>query len=369
MPPANTQSVQPQMSNEAKALLEKINAASHMPPGLREKALFMLNRVDKLIKGSNYKEYESIENYINWITKLPYRMYTQDNLDFQSVNSFLDELHYGLDDIKDKVLEFLSVMKLQLSQEGNQLGGQGGNRAPVLLFLGIQGVGKTTMAKSIAKSLGRRFVRIALGGMGSVHELRGMTRGFPESEPGQIVKALIRSESMNPVILLDELDKVSETGGTRQDIMASLLEVLDPEQNYAFSDRYVDFPLDISRCLFITTANNTGGISAALLDRMEIVRFTSYSDEDKAAIAKTYLLPKIRKATGLGEETLQFSDDVWPLIIRPLGFDAGIRQLERTLTNLARKVAKQIVQGEGDTYVISAENFRQYIPDDFGVYT
>ncbi|MBD3362474.1 AAA family ATPase [Candidatus Dojkabacteria bacterium] len=359
-------SAQTVQSLEAQTLLQKINNSQSMPQGLKEKAMQMIWRVDKLIQASKYGEYESIENYVNWITRIPFGNLWQDSLDFEKVKNHLNKNHHGLQSVKEKILEYLSIMKLK--QMKNTSDENQTQKPPILLFIGIQGIGKTTMAKSFAQALGRQFTRISLGGMASVQELRGLSRTVPEAEPGQIIKALIHAGYMNPLILLDELDKVSKTGGTNQDVMAALLEILDPAQNSSFVDRYVDFPVDVSQCLFIATANNIGGITSALLDRMEVVRFTSYNDEDKEIIAKKYLLPKIRKQTGLTKKQLNFSDDVWPLIIRPLGFDAGIRELERTLINLARKVAKLIVEGQGESFTISPENFRQFIPDDFGVY-
>jgi len=218
-------------------------------------------------------------------------------------------------------------------------------------------------------ALNRKFMRISLGGLSSVTEIRGIVRGQLNAEPGQIIKALVRTQSMNPLILLDEIEKVSASGGTKADVMAALLEILDPEQNSTFMDKYLDYPIDLSRVMFICTANNLGGISAALLDRLEVIRFGSYTDNDKIVIAKNYLLPKVREATGITEEQLSFDEEVWPLVIRPLGFDAGVRQLERTLTELARKVALQIVQGLATGVRITKENFRQYIPEDMGVYS
>jgi endopeptidase La len=355
-------------SLEARGLYNKMAQVQYpIPQELINKVVMMLHRVDGLIKSGNYKEFETIENYINWITKIPFGKETGTVIDISNTKQVLETNHYGLADVKNKIIEYISVMKLSGSQP-SQDNGTKGLHTPVLLFLGIQGIGKTTMAKSISEALGRQFVRISLGGMASVNEIRGMTRGFTNSEPGQIVKALINTKTMNPVILLDELDKVSESGGIKLDIMAALLEILDPEQNSTFVDRYIDHPIDVSKCLFVATANNVGGISSALLDRMEVVRFTSYSDDDKKQIAVHYLLPKIRKASGLSNDQLSFGDDVWDLIIRPLGFDAGIRELERTLTNIARKVARKIVEGEGTSFQINKENFREYIPDDFGVY-
>jgi ATP-dependent Lon protease len=255
-----------------------------------------------------------------------------------------------------------------VSSEMSRLQGSS-SHAPILCFVGIQGVGKTSMAKSIATALNRKFVRVSLGAMGSVTELRGRSRGEPDAEPGQIIKGLIRTGSMNPLILLDEIDKTSSATGLRADIMAALLEILDPEQNSTFMDKYLDFPVDLSKVMFITTANNLGGISAALLDRLEVIRFGSYTDAEKIMIAKNYLLPKVREATGITEAQLSFADDAWELVVRPLGFDAGVRQLERTLTELCRKVAMQIVQGLSTGVKITKENFRQYIPEDIGIYS
>lgn len=372
--------MQPQ-TKEAQKLLEQITAAN-LPEEQKKHLLALLERVDTLARAGNYSELENLQTYISWVTRIPYGQYTEDNLDLVNAKATLDKYHHGLESVKTKILEFLSVIKLNRDRHTNSrssfetgdgiskmkvLTGSSAN-APVMLFIGIQGIGKTSMAKSIANALGRKFVRIALGGMASSQDLKGVSKITPDAEPGQIIKALVNTGVMNPLILLDELDKVSDMQGVRLDIMAALLEILDPEQNSTFGDRYIDFPIDLSKCLFITTANNIGGITSALLDRMEVIRFTSYNDEDKVFIARNYLLPKIRNATGIDEEQLKFDDAVWPLIIRPLGFDAGIRELERTLTNIARQVAKQIVEGKGETFTVSPENFRQYIPDDFGVY-
>ncbi|MBP9758954.1 AAA family ATPase [Candidatus Dojkabacteria bacterium] len=356
-------------SIEAQNLYRRLTERNFpIPMDLLSKITLMLRRVDGLIRSGNYKEFEPIENYINWVLRIPFGVYAGSEIDIERAKSTLNVNHYGLEDVKDKIIEYLSVIKLNMQNQVALAPEQKKLNAPILLFLGIQGIGKTTMAKSIADSLNRQFVRISLGGMASVNEMRGVSRGFTNSEPGQIIKALINTKCMDPVILLDELDKISESGGIKLDIMAALLEVLDLEQNSTFVDRYLDNPIDISKCLFISTANNIGGISTALLDRMEIVRFSSYSDEDKKQIAIHYLLPKIRKNSGLGESQLSFNEDVWDMIIRPLGFDAGIRELDRTLTNISRKVARKIVENQGTSFEINKDNFREYIPDDFGVY-
>ncbi|GAB4283934.1 MAG: hypothetical protein Kow0081_0810 [Candidatus Dojkabacteria bacterium] len=375
------------ITDEIVLLEQKISAAT-LPSALRDKLNGMILRLKKMSVTEGYsKEFEPVSEYINWVTQIPFGKVTVDELSLDKAKEELNKNHYGLQPVKDRLLEYLAVLKLQsqkMSPEQLQfanidpnirmdfqkdmldLKGNSSN-APVLCFVGIQGVGKTSMAKSMASALNRKFVRIALGAMGSVTELRGRSRGELDAEPGQIVKSLIRTESMNPVILLDEIDKVSSNTGLRADIMAALLEILDPEQNSTFMDKYLDYPLNLSKCIFITTANNLGGISAALLDRMEVIRFGSYNDNDKIQIAKNYLLPKVRKATGIGEDQLTFADDVWPLVIRPLGFDAGVRQLERTLMDLARKVALQIVKGEVNSVSINKDNFRQYIPEQIGV--
>jgi len=365
---------------------------SKLPEGLREKALKMINRLRRMAKFGSYSgEYELIERYIDWITIIPWGMFTQDNLDIQNAQQVLDKNHYGLMEVKNRILEFLAVAKLHpyqqikaqesVSKEGrqNQQAKEGYEKmaelasssqaAPILCFVGIQGIGKTSMAKSIAHALGRKFVRISLGAMGSVTDLKGQSRAFLDAEPGQIIKAVVRTKVMNPLVLLDEVDKVSGAEGRRADINAALLEILDPEQNHSFQDSYVDFPVDLSSVLFITTANTLSTLSAALLDRLEIIRFSSYSDEEKEQIGKHYILPKVLKATGIRQEQIQIQDDVWPLIIRPLGFDAGVRQLERNITTICRRIARSIVEGRGENYVLTVENFRTYLPADIGVYS
>ena len=364
---------------EIEELADRVKSAP-LPEALREKALKMIHRLHRMAKFGSYSgEYELIEKYIDWIVSLPWGKSTKDNLNLENAREILDRNHYGLNSVKDRVLEFLAVAKLNPFDNIKSEGDQGydsmkemkkvGQHAPILCFVGIQGIGKTSMAKSIAHALGRQFVRISLGAMGSVTDLKGQSRAFLDAEPGQVVKALTRTEVMNPLILLDEVDKVSAAEGRRADINAALLEILDPEQNPSFVDSYIDFPIDLSRVLFICTANTLSTLSAALLDRLEVIRFPSYSDEEKEKIAKHYLLPKVIKACGLRQDQIEISESVWPLIIRPLGFDAGVRQLERNITTVCRKVARNIVEGKGDKFVITSENFRDYLPADIGVYS
>ncbi len=380
---------QQNIGQETIAEIEKLDqalAAAKLPTELRETVQQMIVRVRRVAKlGSYSQEFDYVQKYIEWITTIPWETYTPDNLSLENAKTVLDQHHFGLQPIKDRILEYLAVIKLKggivhtpeeiaKAQAANAIDEmkrlQGSStHAPILCFVGIQGIGKTSMAKSIADALGRKFVRIALGAMASVTELRGIPKGASDAEPGQIVKSLTRTGTMNPLILLDEIDKVSSDTGLRSDVMAALLEILDPEQNSTFIDHYIDYPIDLSKVMFITTANNLGGITAALLDRLEVIRFSSYTDMEKQVIARDYLLPKVREATGITEAQLSFDDGVWPLIIRPLGFDAGVRQLERTLTTLARKVARQIVEGKVTGIKVTVENFRQFIPEDIGVYS
>lgn len=392
--------------------LEKELSEAQLPADLLEKTKTMVSRLRRVAKyGYFSREYEPIAKYVSWICQIPWENYSIDNLDLNNAKKQLDETHFGLYQVKERILEYIAILHLQrLQQTGGvatnvvnppvitqqvqqpiqniqpantQLANQtvptqiekmvklegSSAHAPIICLVGVQGIGKTSIAKSIALAMGRQFVRISLGGIAHVSELRGRSRSEIDSEPGQVVKALIRTDVMNPLILMDEIDKVSDFGGVRADVMATLLEILDPEQNATFRDHYIDYPVDLSKVMFVCTANNLGGISAALLDRLEIVRMSSYTDEEKMHIAKDYLLPKVIKATGIDPNVIIFHDNVWPLLIRPLGFDAGIRQLERNITTLVRKVAKKMVEGQGTRFEVTPENFRQYLPEDFGVYS
>jgi len=360
-----------------------------MPAELKAKSIAMLNRLKKLVQYGNFsKEFEPVQSYLSWVLKIPWGMYTADNLDLALAKTQLDKTHYGLNDVKERILEYIAILNLLNKQNQDsslaqpqakaqsqvqnliksQKGGSYQAKTPIICFVGVQGIGKTSIAKSIAAALGRRFNRIPLGGLSDIKEIRGINKVQINAEPGQLIKSFIRTGVMNPLILLDEIDKVSEGGGANADIMAALLEILDPEQNNAFVDHYLDYPVDLSKCVFIATANNLGGISAALLDRLEIIRMTSYSDDEKIHIAKDYLLPKIIDQCGLTSTQLIIKDDVWPLIVRPFGFDAGMRQLERNLNQVVRKVAKRILIEKASSYEVNVSNFREFFPQDIGVY-
>ena len=344
--------------------------SSKVPVELKEESMRSVQRLERMAKWGNYSsEFETVDKYVDWITRIPWGQITQDNLNIQNAKQIMDRSHYGMDTVKNLILDYLSVMqlrKLRGYREDVPAQTDGVAKSPVLLFVGLQGVGKTSIAKSIADSMGRKFARVSLGAIGDVRTLRGVPRHEMDSEPGQIVKALVRTGSMNPVILIDEIEKASGNKGLLNDVMAALLEILDPEQNSSFMDHYIDYPIDLSNVFFICTANNLGGLSAALLDRLEVIRFTSYSDEEKKVIANSYILPRVLSSMGLTTEHIQIADEVWPLLIRPVGFDAGIRQLERNIATLARSVAREIVEGKPMPIIVTPENLKKYVLPDQG---
>ena len=337
-----------------KTLAEKQN----LPEELKAEAQRIIARVRRVTEATGFsQEYELARKYIEWITRIPWGQYSQDNYDLNHAKKVMDETHHGLQKVKDRVLEYLAVMRIK-GEKTKQM-----TRAPIMCFVGLQGIGKTTMAKGIANALGRKFIRISLGAMGSITELRGIPKSETDAEPGQIIKALVNAKAMNPVILLDELDKVSGQKGKRTDVMSALLEILDPEQNPTFRDHYIDHPVDLSYVLFICTANNLGTITTALQDRLETIRFYSYSDAEKQVIGQKHLLPKVLEKSGLSSEQLEFSEGVWPTIIRPLGYDAGVRQLERNIESISRKAALEIVSGKSQKITITPENVKNYIQE------
>lgn len=349
-------------------------SSSNAPVELKEDTMRSIERLERIAKWGNYSsEFENVDKLVDWITRIPWGSITEDNLDINNAKELMDSTHYGMDVVKNLILDYLAVMQIQKATGRNKVQENGmehlrgsSSNAPVLLFLGLQGVGKTSIAKSIAQAMGRKFARVSLGAIGDVRTLRGTPRHEIDSEPGQIIKALVNTKSMNPVILIDEIEKASGNKGLLNDVMAALLEILDPEQNSTFVDHYLDHPVDLSQVFFICTANNLGGLSAALLDRVEIIRFTSYSDEEKGVIAKSYILPKVLKNIGLTTEHIQITDEVWPLLIRPVGFDAGIRQLERNIATLARSAARQIVSGHPLPIIVTPDNVKEYVLPDQG---
>ena len=341
-------------------LQQKLNQAN-LPPDLKEKAQSMIERATLAFKyHSQFNQFDMVASYIEWIISLPWKTRSQDILDINLAKKILDKNHHGLTELKDRILEYLSVMIINLEQAKTDATNHHFSRAPILFFVGLVGTGKTTMAISIAEALGRKFVRIPFGGMGSALDLRGEARVHADAEVGQVMKALRRAGTKNPVILLDELDRVAEHA--RADIMGVLIELLDPEQNVAFVDHYIDFPFDLSEVLFIATANNTNNISTAVMDRLEPIMMPSYNDDEKIVIGKSYVFPKVLSNSGLTRDQLEIAESVWPAIVRPLGFDSGLRTLERTIDGVCRKVARSLVEKKATKIYITEENVKQYLP-------
>ena len=365
------------MDFEVTKLKEKLISVK-LPEELMQKVSGQIERLSTAIRsgqGSAYGYYEQTVSYLDWIVNLPWQKSSQDILDIARAKTIFDKNHYGLNQIKQRILEYLSIIILQRqnseSQFGNAIAPSDGQftplhfdhkqsfRAPILCFVGLVGTGKTTMAVSMAQALNRQLVRIPFGGLASALDLRGLSRIHSEAEPGIIIKALRRVQVNNPVILLDELDRVSED--KRQEIMGVLVELLDPEQNKAFSDHYIDFPFDLSQSIFVATANNTDKVATAVMDRMEVIQMPSYTDEEKIHIGKQFLLPSALKEAGLSSQHVKVDDKVWPILIRPLGFDAGIRTLKRITQTIVRKAAWKILNHEGNAFTINEANYREFM--------
>jgi ATP-dependent Lon protease len=342
----------PRSGGQIEKLVQKV-AQVKLPEDVMEKVKEDLERVQLLQRNNQYSpEVDKEITYINYVCDLPWYKVGQDILDLKRAKAVLDKNHHGLEPIKERILEYLSVLILN-HQKGTVA------HQPILAFLGLVGSGKTTIAFSIAEALGRPIARIPFGGLGSALQLRGESRVKAEAEPGLIMRALMKVQVKNPVILLDELDRV--TAEARNDIMGVLVELLDPEQNSAFLDHYVSFPFDLSQVLFVATANNTGNIATAVMDRLEIIEMPFYSDDQKVVIAKSYLLPEALKNAGVDPKMIQIDPNLWPNIVRPLGFDGGIRSLKRNVDTLVRKVAKKVVEGHPGPYQITPDNIREYI--------
>lgn len=336
-------------------LEQKLNGTT-LPADLREQAQNALDRLIRMASSGSYgTEYERVARLIDWTTSLPWNAVSQDILDLPHARQVLDSRHHGLTDVKDKILEYLSVLILR-----HKSGDTGVVHTPSLAFIGLVGTGKTSLAESIASAFGRKLGRIPFGGLGTAGYIRGIPRAIGGGEPGYLMKVLRRVAVKNPVILLDEIDRVSED--SRSDLMGVLVEILDPEQNRGFVDAYIDYPFDLSQILFIATANNTTNISPAVLDRLEVIQMPSYTDEEKTEIAKRHLLPRAVRDAGLSASSVQIEDAVWPTLVRPLGFDAGLRTLERSIQTMTRRMAKLMVEGKAQTFHVNAENLRTYLP-------
>lgn len=339
------------MDNSARGTTEELKikiSQSEIPEDIKE-------RLNNLLKfPGTGAELEKVVAYIEFVLGLPFQKSSQDILDLDRAKQILDKNHYGLTLVKDRILEYLAVLSLHAKNPEGP-----GFHAPVLALVGLVGTGKTTLAYSIAEALGRKIVRIPFGGLGDPLQLRGQSRVRPDTEPGQIIKAIRSAQVNNPVILLDEIDRVVEE--QRVNIMGVLVELLDPAQNHGFVDHYLDFPFDLSQVLFIATANNTTNIATAVLDRLEPIAMPSYSDEEKKVIGKEYLLPKALNEAGIEKTEVEIADQSWPQIIRPLGFDSGIRSLDRSLQTICRKIARKVVEGSSGPFKITSENLGEYL--------
>ena len=315
-------------------------------------------------------EYQVIRTFLEWITELPWSARTEDKLDLARSQEILEEDHYGLNDVKDRVLEFLAVRKLQQERFGNVVegdeasdadadgaDGEGptmlGGKGPILLFAGPPGVGKTSIAQSIARSIGRKYIRISLGGARDEADIRGHRRTYVGSMPGRIIQGMKDAGHKNPVFLLDEVDKLGTS--FQGDPSSALLEVLDPAQNSTFFDHYLGIPFDLSEVLFIATANYADRIPSPLLDRMEKVDFRGYTEQEKVEIARRYLLPRQTRESGLEEGEFEIAEDALLTVIQKYTHEAGVRQLERELGKLARKAARKIASAETETLDVAAE--------------
>lgn len=325
---------------------DKIEAAG-MPEEAKKEALRELSRIEKLPPQS--AEYGVIQTYLDWMINLPWNKLTQDNLNIVHAREVLNADHYDMDDVKERILEYLAVRKLRLERQlddepieaGREQDRAGGS---ILLFVGPPGVGKTSLGRSIARSLGREFTRMSLGGVRDEAEIRGHRRTYIGAMPGRVIQALKRAGTRNPVFMLDEVDKIG--ADWRGDPSSALLEVLDPQQNYAFRDHYLDVDFDLSQVMFIATANTLDTIPAPLRDRMEIIQLDGYTEYEKLEIAKGYLVPRQIKANGLREGEIEYQEDGLRRIIRDYTREAGVRSLEREIGRIARKVATQVASGE-----------------------
>ncbi|MBI5301667.1 MAG: endopeptidase La [Chloroflexi bacterium] len=332
-------------AREVAELREKI-AKAGMPKEVLDKAEHEINRLAQMPNAA--PETGIIRTYVDWLVTLPWTKATTDNLDITAAAKLLDEQHYGLKKAKERILEYMAVRKLAAEKM----------RSPILCFVGPPGTGKTSMGRSIAQSLGRAFVRVSLGGVHDEAEIRGHRRTYIGALPGRIVQTMKRAGTVNPVFMLDEIDKIG--ADFRGDPSAALLEVLDPEQNHAFSDHYLDVSYDLSKVMFITTANILEPIPPALRDRMEVIEFPGYIEEEKVAIAKHFLIPRQKEEHGLTEAP-HFADEAIRGLIREYTYEAGVRNLEREIANICRKVARTIAENKRAPAQITRESLYKFL--------
>jgi len=338
-------------TQEINRLREKISRAG-LPEEVDARANKELDRLAALPSMS--PEVGIIRTYLDWLVELPWNKATEDNLDIKHAESVLESRHYGLPKAKERILEYIAVRRLAADKM----------RSPILCFVGPPGTGKTSLGRSIAAALGREFVRVSLGGVRDEAEIRGHRRTYIGALPGRVIQTMRRAGTINPVFMLDEIDKLGMD--FRGDPSAALLEVLDPEQNYAFSDHYLEVPYDLSKVLFITTANLLDPIPPALQDRMEVIEFRGYVDEEKISIAHRFLIPRQLEENGLEDVPLAFTEGALRTLIRQYTYEAGVRNLERTIASICRKVARQVAEGKTPPIRITAQMIpRRLGPPEF----
>ena len=330
---------------EVESLREKL-AKADLPEDVRKEAKRELGRLEKL--SAAQPEHSVIRTWLEYVIELPWNQRSEDQLDLARARQVLDEDHFGITKVKERILEHLAVLKLNPEA-----------KAPILCFVGAPGVGKTSLGQSIARALGRKFERMSLGGLHDEAELRGHRRTYIGALPGRLLQAMRRAGFANPVLMLDEVDKLGRD--FRGDPAAALLEVLDPEQNKTFRDNYLDLPFDLSKVMFVTTANTLDTIPAPLLDRMEILRLSGYSEEEKAQIARRYLIPRQLKQTGLTEEQVRITDPALRLVVSRYTREAGVRQLEQTVGRLMRKIALRVAEGRTEAVEITPEQVAELL--------
>ena len=332
-------------AEEINEFSQKIKAAK-MPDKVLKEAEKQLKRLEKMHPDS--AKAATVRTYLDWLVELPWSKVTKDNLDIKSAKKVLDEDHYDLEKVKERILEYLSVRKLKSKMKG-----------PILCFIGPPGVGKTSLGRSISRSLGREFVRMSLGGVRDEAEIRGHRRTYVGALPGRIIQGIKQAGKNNPVFMLDEIDKIG--ADFRGDPSSALLEVLDPEQNNSFVDHYLGVPFDLSNVMFITTGNIVDTIPGPLRDRMEIISLSGYTEEEKVGIARNYLLPKQLEEHGINGRIMRLSDSALKMLISHYTREAGVRNLERELANLCRKVARQIAEGRKKNFFITSRGLHRYL--------
>jgi ATP-dependent Lon protease len=337
---------------EAQEIRKRV-ADARLPEPVHAAAMREVDRLERMTPAS--PEYQMIRTYLDWVLDIPWSVTTDDRLDPLEARRVLDEDHYDLDKVKERIVEYLAVQKLRQGQQTAVARMKG----PILCFVGPPGVGKTSLGQSIARAMNRRFVRISLGGVRDEAEIRGHRRTYIGSMPGRLVQALKTAAAANPVLMLDEIDKMS--AGIQGDPAAALLEVLDPAQNHAFRDHYVEIPIDLSRVLFIATANQLGTIHPALLDRMELITLSGYTEDEKLHISKLYLIPRQLEENGLATGQVTFTDAALRRVVAEYTREAGVRTLERQIGAIARKVAARVVSDPAHAAQVDAADVETYL--------